>query len=81
MSRPDQARRALERVCSGRELESIEEVYSPQFVDHVNDFEYHGIKGARRSVALYRQLGLWRSTLLLLTHRKLLRAKTTAARG
>jgi predicted ester cyclase len=146
MSRPDQARRALERVCSGRELESIEEVYSPQFVDHVNDFEYHGIKGARRSVAFYRQLfpdlrfhveeqvsdeqrvvsrwtltgthrgrpvklwgivisrfgdddkiiedwaasdtlslirqlGLWRSTLLLLTHRKLLRAKTTAARG
>jgi predicted ester cyclase len=145
MSRPDQARRALEQVCSGRELDAIEEVYSPQFVDHVNDFEYHGINGARRSVALYRQLfpdlrfhveaqlsdeqgvvsrwtltgthrgrpvklwgiviskfddndkivedwaasdtlslirqlGLWRSTLLLLTHRKHLHTKTTTDR-
>jgi hypothetical protein len=55
-SRPAQARRALEQVCSGRDLDSMEEVYSPEFVDHVNDFEYRGIRGARRSVALYRKL-------------------------
>jgi predicted ester cyclase len=145
-SRPAQARRALEQVCSGRDLDIIEEVYSPEFVDHVNDFEYRGIRGARRSVALYRtlfpdlrfhveeqvsdeqrvvsrwtltgthrgrpvklwgivisrfgeddkivedwaasdtlslvrQLGLWRSALLLLTQPKLLRGKTTAPTG
>lgn len=50
------ARRALEDVCSGRDLASVEAVYSPQFVDHVNSFEYHGIDGARKSVAFYRQL-------------------------
>ena len=146
MSRPNLARRALEEVCSGRELDSIEEVYSSRFVDHVNAFEYRGTDGVRRSVALYRglfpdlrfhveaqvsdeqrvvsrwtltgthrgrpvtlwgivistfgdddkiiedwaasdtlslirQLGLWRSTLLLFTHRKLLRAQARADRG
>jgi hypothetical protein len=50
------ARRALEDVCSGRDLPGIEEVYSPRFVDHVNTLEYHGTEGARRSVALYREL-------------------------
>lgn len=47
------ARRALEDVCSGRDLDGIEEVYSPAFVDHVNAMEYRGTDGARRSVALY----------------------------
>jgi predicted ester cyclase len=47
------ARRALEEVCSGRDLNGIEEVYSPAFVDHVNAMEYRGTDGARRSVALY----------------------------
>jgi predicted ester cyclase len=28
--------------------------YSPRFVDHVNDFEYHGLEGVAESVALYR---------------------------
>ena len=50
------ARRALEEVCSGRDPAGIEEVYSPRFVDHVNALEYHGTDGARRSVALYREL-------------------------
>src|SRR5215212_11650604 len=50
------ARRALEEVCSGRDPAGIEEVYSPRFVDHVNALEYHGSDGARRSVALYREL-------------------------
>jgi hypothetical protein len=43
-------------VCSGRDLAGVEDVYSPQLVDHVNSFEYHGIDGARKSVALYREL-------------------------
>ena len=50
------ARRALEDVCSGKDPAGIEEVYSPRFVDHVNALEYHGTDGARRSVALYREL-------------------------
>jgi predicted ester cyclase len=47
------ARRALEEVCSGRDLEGIAQVYHPDFVDHVNRFTYRGHEGARRSVALY----------------------------
>jgi len=47
------ARRALEDVCSGRDLARLEDVYHPQFVDHVNALEYRGHEGARQSVALY----------------------------
>ena len=47
------ARRALEEVCSGRDLEGIPRDYHPEFVDHVNRLTYHGHQGARRSVALY----------------------------
>ncbi|MGH2963917.1 MAG: ester cyclase [Solirubrobacterales bacterium] len=47
------ARRALEEVCSGRNLGGIASVYHPEFVDHVNRLEYRGHDGARRSVALY----------------------------
>jgi predicted ester cyclase len=50
------ARRALEDVCSGKNLEGIPAVYHPDFVDHVNALEYRGHDGARRSVALYLEL-------------------------
>jgi len=50
------ARRALEEVCSGKNLGGIPDVYHPEFVDHVNAFEYRGHDGARRSVALYLKL-------------------------
>jgi predicted ester cyclase len=50
------AGRALEDVCSGRNLEWIPDVYHPDFVDHVNRLEYRGYDGARRSVALYLEL-------------------------
>jgi predicted ester cyclase len=50
------ARRALEEVCSGKNLAGIRDVYHPEFVDHVNALEYHGTEGARESVALYREL-------------------------
>src|SRR5256885_12204222 len=53
---PDPARRALEEVCSGKDLDGIASVYHPDFVDHVNRLEYHGHEGARRSVALYLEL-------------------------
>jgi 2-polyprenyl-3-methyl-5-hydroxy-6-metoxy-1,4-benzoquinol methylase len=53
MSQAETARRALEDVCSGRELDRVGEVYHPQFVDHVNALEYHGLAGARKSVAVY----------------------------
>lgn len=51
------ARRALEDVCSGRDLGSLPDVYHPEFVDHVNALEYRGHEGARKSIALY--LGLF----------------------
>ena len=50
------ARRALEDVCSGKNLAGIPDVYHPEFVDHVNALEYRGHAGARRSVALYMEL-------------------------
>ncbi len=51
--RAEIARRALERVCSGRDPGGLTAVYHPEFVDHVNALEYRGHDGARRSVALY----------------------------
>jgi predicted ester cyclase len=52
----DVARRALEVACSGKQPGSIEELYSPVFVDHVNSMTYHGTEGAHKSVALYLEL-------------------------
>jgi predicted ester cyclase len=48
------ARRALERVCSGAGLDPPSRYYSPKFIDHVNDLEFRGLEGARRSVELYK---------------------------
>lgn len=50
------ARRAIQEVCSGKNLAGIPDVYHPDFVDHVNASEYRGHEGARRSVALYLEL-------------------------
>src|SRR5262249_32222382 len=52
----ENAKRALERVCSGAGLDAASCYYSPSFVDHVNDLEFRGLGGAERSVQLYRQL-------------------------
>jgi len=54
--RTESARRALERVCSGAGLDPASRYYSPSFVDHVNDLEFHGLTGAEQSVQLYRKL-------------------------
>jgi predicted ester cyclase len=50
------AKAALERVCSGAELDSASRYYSPTFVDHVNDLEFHGLAGARASVGMYQRV-------------------------
>jgi predicted ester cyclase len=47
-----QARQAIEIVCSG-DLSRMEEFFSPDFVDHVNDATFHGYDGGRESVAFY----------------------------
>lgn len=50
------AKAALERVCSGKGLDSPSRYYSHEFVDHVNDMKFHGLEGARRSVELYTEV-------------------------
>ena len=47
------AKGALERVCSGKRLDSASRYYSHEFVDHVNSMEFLGLEGARQSVELY----------------------------
>jgi predicted ester cyclase len=46
------ARQATEIVCSG-DLSRMEEFFSPDFVDHVNDMTFHGYQGGRESVSFY----------------------------
>jgi hypothetical protein len=50
------AKAALERVCSGADLEPASHFYSPRFVDHVNGLEFHGLAGTQESVDLYKRL-------------------------
>jgi len=49
------ARGAIEIVCSG-DLSRMQEFYSPDFVDHVNDTTLHGYEGGRESVGFYRAI-------------------------
>lgn len=46
------ARKAIEIVCAG-DLSRMEEFYSPDFVDHVNDMTFEGYAGGRESVSFY----------------------------
>ena len=50
------ARRALEDVCARGDFEAAASLYSPSFLDHVNDRLFHGQDGIRRSVNLYRSV-------------------------
>jgi len=50
------ARGALERVCSGKDLDPSSRYYSPTFIDHVNDMEFRGLEGTRQSVDLYKSV-------------------------
>jgi hypothetical protein len=47
-----QARQAIEIVCSG-DLSRMEEFFSPDFIDHVNDMTFYGYDGGRESIAFY----------------------------
>ncbi len=49
------ARSAIEIVCSG-DLSRMQDFYSPDFVDHVNDTTFHGYEGGEESVAFYRAI-------------------------
>jgi hypothetical protein len=55
-SHAENAKGALERVCSGAGLDAPSRYYSPVFVDHVNDVEFRGLAGAEQSITLYRKL-------------------------
>jgi predicted ester cyclase len=50
------AKDAIERVCSGAQLDCLSKYYSPRFVDHVNGSEFKGHVGVTRSVEQYRKL-------------------------
>ena len=52
----ENAKGALERVCSGKGLDDPSRYYSPEFVDHVNGMKLEGLEGVRRSVELYTKL-------------------------
>jgi predicted ester cyclase len=50
-----QARQAIEIVCSG-DISRIEEFYSPDFVDHINEMTFHGYEGGIESLSFYKTL-------------------------
>lgn len=50
------ARRALEEVCARGDFAKAEHFYSSGFRDHVNELEFHGLEGVRKSVELYRSV-------------------------
>jgi predicted ester cyclase len=52
----DNARRALERVCARGDFDAARELYSLDFVDHVNGLEFRGLEGILESVGLYRAI-------------------------
>jgi predicted ester cyclase len=52
----DIARRAIEEVCARGDFEKAKQYYSPHFRDRVNDLEYHGLEGVRKSVTMYRSV-------------------------
>jgi len=51
-----QAKLALERVCSGAELDHVADYYDPDFIDHVNGKTYQGHQGVRQSVQTYQRI-------------------------
>jgi predicted ester cyclase len=52
----DIARRAIEEVCARGDFDKAERYYSPRFRDRVNDLEFYGLEGVRKSVTLYRSI-------------------------
>lgn len=50
------ARRALEEVCARGDFAKAEQFYGETFVDHVNELEFRGLEGVKKSVSLYRSV-------------------------
>jgi predicted ester cyclase len=47
---------ALEEVCARGDLARARELYAADFIDHVNEVDFHGQTGIAKSVALYRAI-------------------------
>jgi predicted ester cyclase len=71
------AKAALERVCSGANLDPASRYYSAEFVDHVNDLEFSGLDGAEQSIALYKQA---LSNLQIRVHEQLVEGNRVTSR-
>jgi predicted ester cyclase len=56
MSQEEVARRALEVACARADMETAQQLYSGEFVDHVNGEVFHGHEGIRHSINLYQRL-------------------------
>jgi predicted ester cyclase len=56
VSQEEVARRALEVACSRADMGTAKQLYSDEFVDHVNGETFHGHEGIRHSVNLYQRL-------------------------
>ena len=50
------AKQALELVCSGQALDAVSQYYSDEFIDHVNDLDFKGRDGVRKSVRSYSKI-------------------------
>lgn len=50
------ARSALEDVCARGDFDVAPRFYAENFLDHVNDMDYHGLDGVRQSVEGYRKV-------------------------
>jgi predicted ester cyclase len=56
VSQEEVARRALEVACARADIETAQQLYSSEFVDHVNGEVFHGHEGIRHSINLYQRL-------------------------
>ena len=56
LDNPGRARRAIEQVCSGRDLASAPDLYDERFVDHIDGMTFEGLAGVRHSVGMYRAI-------------------------
>ena len=56
MSQEEVARRALEVACARADIATAQQLYSSEFVDHVNGEVFLGHEGIRHSVNLYQRL-------------------------
>jgi len=56
VSQEEVARRALEVACARADIATAQQLYSSEFVDHVNGEVFLGHEGIRHSVNLYQRL-------------------------